>query len=193
MSPSGPGDMGGVTPALAGFALVEEPSGTDAHAAGRRAATRALARFGATLSYDGPRPIADRPGVAVSITHAGSRAVAIAGPAAALGIDLVPDTELDRLDRIATRYLPAFATTPHARAACFAATEAGLKALGLGLLDGGMFDECAVTVTSLDPPQLDPDHLRLVIHRTADATLAVVWSTRAVRAGQPRLHELRIK
>jgi phosphopantetheinyl transferase (holo-ACP synthase) len=162
---------------LDGFALENEPAGDDPHAAGRRAATRALARFGAALAYDGTRPISDRPGIAVSIAHAGSLAVAIAGPAAGLGIDLVPDADLERLARLAPRYLAresALATTPEALAACFAAKEAGLKALGLGLLDGGMFDTCVVTVTSLDPPLLDPGDLRLSVGRISDATLAVV-------------------
>jgi 4'-phosphopantetheinyl transferase EntD len=163
---------------IAGLELAWEPAGTDVHAAGRRAAKRALTTFGATLAYDGTRPIADRAGIAVSIAHAGSRAVAIAGPAAALGIDLVPDEEADRLARLAPRYLAGeavLATTPAARAACFAAKEAGLKALGLGLLDGGMFDTCAVTVTSLDPPRLAPESLTLAIRRTAGATLAIVY------------------
>jgi 4'-phosphopantetheinyl transferase EntD len=167
---------------IAGLELAWEPAGNDPHAAGRRAAERALTTFGATLAYDGTRPIAksaaDREGIAVSIAHAGARAVAIAGPAAALGIDLVPDAEAERLARLAPRYLAAeapLATTPAALAACFAAKEAGLKALGLGLLDGGMFDHCAVTVTSLDPPRLDPDSLTLAIRRTAGATLAVVY------------------
>ena len=115
--------------------------------------------------------------LAVSIAHAGAYAVAIAGPAAAFGIDIVPDSELDRLARLAPRYLAAeaaIASTPAALAACFAAKEAGLKALGLGLLDGGMFDTCAVTVTSLDPPRLEPEDLRLAIGRIDDATIAIV-------------------
>jgi hypothetical protein len=36
---------------------------------------------------------------------------------------------------------------PLARAACFAAEQAGLKALGLGLHDGGMFDTMAPKFT----------------------------------------------
>ena len=185
---------------IAGFELVFEPVGDDARAAGRRAGPRALTSFGAILADDGPRPVA-RPGsnsirpvngvgphfsdIAVSITHAGDRAVAIAGAASALGIDLVPDSEIDRIARLAPRYLAReamIATTPRSLAACFAAKEAGLKALGLGLLDGGMFETCAATVLSLDPPRLDPVDLRLVIARIPGATIAVAYRL----AGAPR-------
>ncbi len=160
----------------AGFELAEVAigPGDDRHAAGRRAAGLALAPFGATLAYDGTRPVAD--GVAISITHGRTRAIAVAGRVARLGIDLVDDADDTRLARIASRFLAPerdLATSAFARAACFAAKEAGLKALGLGLYDGGMFDDCAVTVLSLDPPRLAPD-LVLVIGRVADGTLAIV-------------------
>lgn len=163
----------------AGFELVAvaiEP-GDDRHACGRRAAARALAPFGATLAYDGTRPIAD--GVAISISHGRTRALAVAARVARLGIDLVDDADAPRLARIAPRFLAAergLATSADARAACFAAKEAGLKALGLGLYDGGMFDRCAVTVRSLAPPRLAPD-LILVLGRLADATVAIAYST----------------
>lgn len=141
----------------AGFELAEVSiaPGDDRHACGRRAAALVLAPFGATLSYDGTRPIAD--GVSISITHGRTRALAVAAPVARLGIDLVDDADEARLARIAERFLAperALATSAATRAACFAAKEAGLKALGLGLYDGGMFDDCAVTVMSLDPPTL---------------------------------------
>lgn len=159
-----------------GFELAEVAlcPGDDHHACGRRAAALALAPFGATLTYDGTRPVAD--GVAVSITHGRTRAFAVAARVARLGIDLVDDADAERLARIAARFLAPerdLATTPAARAACFAAKEAGLKALGLGLYDGGMFDDCVVTVLSLDPPLLAPD-LALIIGRTAGGTLAIV-------------------
>lgn len=160
----------------AGFELAEVAiaPGDDRHACGRRAAARALAPFGATLAYAGTRPIAN--GVAISITHGRTRAFAIAARVSRLGIDLVDDADAERLARLASRFLAPerdIATTPEARAACFAAKEAGLKALGLGLYDGGMFDDCAVTVISLDPPRLAPD-LALVIGRIPGGTVAIV-------------------
>lgn len=160
----------------AGFELgeIEIRPGDDHHACGRRAAALVLARFGATLSYEGTRPIAD--GVAISITHGRTRALAVAARVARLGIDLVDDADDVRLARIAARFLAperALATSPAARTACFAAKEAGLKALGLGLHDGGMFDDCAVTVLSLDPPRLAGD-LVLVLGRVGDGTVAIV-------------------
>lgn len=97
---------------------------------------------------------------------------------ARLGIDLVDDSEEPRLARIAARFLAPereLATSAATRAACFAAKEAGLKALGLGLYDGGMFDDCAVTVLSLDPPRLAPD-LALIVGRVADGTVAIAYA-----------------
>ncbi len=160
----------------AGFELaeVEIGPGDDRHACGRLAAALALAPFGATLAYEGTRPIAD--GVAISITHGRTRALAVAARVPRLGIDLVDDADHARLARIAARFLAperALATSAAARAACFAAKEAGLKALGLGLYDGGLFDDCAVTVLSLAPPRLAPD-LELVLGRVADGTVAIV-------------------
>ncbi len=179
----------------AGFELaeVEIRPGDDRHACGRRAAALALAPFGVKLSYEGTRPIAD--GVAISITHGRTRALGVAARVPRLGIDLVDDADELRLARIAPRFLAAerpLATSPATRAACFAAKEAGLKALGLGLYDGGMFDDCAVTVLSLDPPTLgirlaarpgragtcDPPRLAgdlvLVLGRVSDGTVAIV-------------------
>lgn len=163
-------------PAGCELAEVAIGPGEDRHAAGRNAAALALAPFGATLSYAGTRPIAD--GVAISITHGRTRALAIAGRVARLGIDLVDDADAPRLARIASRFLAPerdLATSPSACAACFAAKEAGLKALGLGLYDGGMFDDCAVTVLSLDPPRLAPD-LALIVGRVADGTVAIAYA-----------------
>lgn len=163
-----------------GFVVIElaiDP-GADPHLVGRLAAEQALAALGAgSLAYDGPRPIVTGATAAVSITHSGTRALAVAARTAKLGIDLVDDAEADRLERITDRYLSTerhLATTPSARAACFAAKEAGLKALGLGLLDGGMFDECAVRVVSIDPPLLTAG-LTLLLGRTDGGTLAIAY------------------
>jgi phosphopantetheinyl transferase (holo-ACP synthase) len=164
-----------------GFVLIEIPlaAGDDRHAAGRLAAERALARLGAgALGYDGPRPIVVGASAAVSITHGRTRALAVAARTAHLGIDVVDDSDAGRVARLADRYLRderALAVTPRACVACFAAKEAGLKALGLGLFDGGMFDTCPVRVVSLDPPRLTAG-LSLRLGRTEDATVAIAYA-----------------
>lgn len=166
----------------AGFHLAEVAiaPGDDRHARGREAAARALAHLpGATLDHEGTRPIVRGAPCQISITHGRTRAFAIAADVARLGIDLVDDADDARLARLAGRYLDtAIAITARDRAACFAATEAGLKALGLGILDGGVFDACAVRVCSLAPPRLAPDALTLLLGRVPDGTLAVVYEPR---------------
>jgi phosphopantetheinyl transferase (holo-ACP synthase) len=147
-------------------------SGDDAHAAGRRLATRLLAELGDTLAYDGTRPIASR--MSVSIAHSKTRVVVIAGPVHRLGIDIVDDTDRARCARIAARF---FDAADHA-AERFAATEAALKALGLGLLDGGVFDRTCPVRISLDPPgvMVAAAKLALALGRFGDSVVAVVYA-----------------
>ena len=164
-----------------GFHLVELAIGPDddRHARGREAATTALAAMGATLGYDGTRPIVVGAPGAISITHGRTRTFAVAAAVARIGIDLVDDADQARLTWLADRYLAperAIAITARDRAACFAAKEAGMKALGLGLLDGGMFGTCAVRVVSLTPPRLEPGDLTLVLGRTGEGTLAIAYA-----------------
>jgi phosphopantetheinyl transferase (holo-ACP synthase) len=164
-----------------GFVLVEHvlESGADRHAVGRDAAAHALVMLGGgALAYDGPRPIVVGAPAAVSITHSRTRVLAIAARTRQLGIDIVDDSDAERLERLAGRYLEAergLATSAARRAACFAAKEAGLKALGLGLLDGGVFDACAVRVVSLEPPRLTAG-LALRLGRTHGATVAIAYA-----------------
>ena len=180
----------GVTVVLPpGFVLVDcEVERTDRHDAGKHAAQRALALLapGSRLAYDGTQPVAirapgDREPLAISITHTRRRAFALAGRVERLGIDLVDDIDDDRYERMAPRYLDrelSFAHTPRQVAACFAGKEAGLKALGLGLLDGGMFDACEVDVLALEPARIatrSSGKLALVFGRTEDGTLAIAW------------------
>jgi hypothetical protein len=158
----------------AGLCLRDEAlaPGDDAHAAGRRLATHVLAELGDTLAYDGTRPIAAR--MSVSIAHSKTRVVVIAGPVTRLGIDIVDDADRARCARIAPRF---FHAADHA-AERFAATEAALKAFGLGLLDGGVFDRtCAVTV-SLDPPGVTvaEEKLALVLGRLGDGIVAIAYA-----------------
>lgn len=157
-----------------GFALGHALIDGDRHAAGKLAARRALAELGGVLAYEGTRPIVVGADLAISITHGRTRAIAVVAPVARIGIDLVDDPE--RVARLADRYLAAersFATSPRELAACFAAKEAGLKALGLGLLDGGMFDDCAVRVLSLDPPRITG--LTLVLGSVPEGILAIAY------------------
>ncbi|MDQ3337131.1 MAG: hypothetical protein M4D80_18370 [Myxococcota bacterium] len=146
--------------------------GDDAHAAGRRLAARVLAEHGDTLAYDGTRPIASR--VSVSIAHSKTRVVVVAGPVARLGIDIVDEADRARLARLAPRFLDA---ADHA-AERFAAMEAALKALGRGLLDGGVFDRACPVTISLDPPRVTiaDDELALVLGRLGDSIVAIAYA-----------------
>jgi len=171
-----------------GFELARVAIGPhdDRHECGRRAAREALAALGvdpARLGYDGTRPIVrtstgDRDhGLAVSITHNRTTALAVAAPVGRLGIDLCDDDP--RLPGLAERFLVderAIATSPLELTACFAAKEAALKALGLGLVDGGVLDGTAITVVSLDPPKLSDEALALRVARVPGGAVAVVYA-----------------
>jgi phosphopantetheinyl transferase len=164
----------------AGFAIGEALVGDDRHEAGRVAARAALTQLGSTgtLDYDGTRPIITGDDVRISITHGKRRAFAVASRVLRVGIDLADEDP--RLPALAMRYFATehpFAQTPRELAACLAAKEAGLKALGLGLLDGDMFDDCVVKVLSLAPPRLSCGlaSLELVLRIVPEGVLAIVY------------------
>jgi phosphopantetheinyl transferase (holo-ACP synthase) len=167
----------------AGFLLARVDIGAtdDRHTCGREAARRALAALGedpAQLAYDGTRPIVAGGTAAISITHNRTTAFAVAARVSHLGIDVCDDDP--RLPGLAHRFLVEereLADTPLALTACFAAKEAALKALGLGLVDGGVLDGTAVRVVSLNPPRLSYDSLHLVIARMPAGAVAVVYGT----------------
>jgi len=148
--------------------------GDDAHAAGRRLAACVLAVHGDTLAYDGTRPVAATARARVSIAHSKTRVVVVAGPVARLGVDIVDEVDRARLARLAPRFLDA---ADHA-AERFAATEAALKALGRGLLDGGVFDRACPVTVSLDPPRVTiaDDELALVLGRLGDSIVAIAYA-----------------
>ncbi len=167
----------------AGFELARVEIGPhdSRHACGRLAARRALAALGEdpdTLAYDGTRPIvASRDPIAVSITHNRTTALAVAARVRRLGIDLCDDDP--RLPGLAERFLVdelRMIATPQDLVACFAIKEAALKALGLGLVDGGVLDGTAVTVVSLAPPRLSQAELQLALARVACGAVAVVYT-----------------
>jgi len=167
---------------LPGFALASVELGPhDRRARGQLAARRALRELGEdpeALAYDGPRPIVRDGRAAISITHDRSHAVAVAARVSRLGIDLCRNDS--RLPALAARFLvaeQAIATRFGDLAACFAAKEAALKALGVGLVDGGVLDGTAVTVVSLDPPRLSDGALALAIARGPLGALAVVYTS----------------
>lgn len=170
---------------LAGVASARRRS---ALAAGRRAGHRALAALlgraeglailpapsGAPVVIGCPDP------PAISLSHGRVRALAAAGFVARLGIDLCDAAEEPRLRALAARFLPAerpLLADAWSHRACWAAKEAALKALGLGLLDGGLFGPgpAAVRVRSLDPPRLDPPWLALRLWELPEGTAALVW------------------
>ena len=173
---------GGALPEGFWVERVEIERQADRHACGREAARRALARIGIVedLAYDGTRPYVRGGGAAVSITHGRSAAFAVAARtehASCLGIDVCDDDP--RLPALAARFLAderAIAGDDViALAACFAAKEAALKALGVGLIDGGVLDGTAVRVVSLDPPKLSQEDLRLTLGRVRGGAVAIVY------------------
>jgi len=157
--------------------------------AGRAAARQALhSLLGAAAvnvetlrdSDGAPRLVGLSQPISISISHGLHRAVAAAGAFRRLGIDLVDLAHAPRLVELGPRYLGAelsLLSSPWAHAACWAAKEAGLKALRLGLLDGGVFGpgSGAIRVVSLDPPRLDPAGLSLALAEVAEGPVAVVW------------------
>jgi len=121
--------------------------------------------------------------VAVSITHGKTRAVAVVGLVERIGIDLCELRRAPQVRELAPRFLTRerdLLHSPRLEVACFAAKEAGLKALCLGLLDGGLFDgTCPVEVLSLDPPRIAPAPLQLAFADLPEGVLAVAWSSRS--------------
>jgi phosphopantetheinyl transferase (holo-ACP synthase) len=114
----------------------------------------------------------------VSITHGRRLALAVAGHVARLGIDLCDDDP--RLPALAQRFLAdevELAKTPLDISACFAAKEAALKALGLGLVDGGVLDGTAIRIVSLAPPRLSREGLHLSLARVNGGAVAVVYGS----------------
>lgn len=163
-----------------GFVIGEARVDDDRHEAGREAARIALRDAGSpgALAYDGSRPIVRGDDLRISITHGKQRAFAVVARTQHLGIDLADEDP--RLPALAMRYFATehpFAPGPRELAACLAAKEAGLKALGLGLLDGDMFDDCVIRVTSLAPPRIACGlaKLELIVRIVPEGVLAIVY------------------
>lgn|GEM_PF-3886271 len=157
------------------------------HLAGRLAARRALLALGFDPSRTqiirdldgGPKLRGEAEALAISITHSAGLAYAAVGCVRSLGIDLCCLEAGQRLRLVADRFLRRerhLLGSPYEHAACWALKEAGLKALRLGLLEGGIFDERhRIEVLSLDPPRIRPPWLRVRIIRTHLGPLAIAW------------------
>lgn len=164
-------------------------------AAGRRAAAAALAQLGAglRLDHDGTRPIVQgAEGLAISTSHGRTLAVAVAGPLAHLGIDLCERDRGAQIRALAGRFFDdgelALLVDDRAAAAVWSAKEAGLKALGLGLLASGLFDEparCPVRVAALDPPRFDTPALQLALADREDCVVALAYTAPSITMVAP--------
>jgi len=162
------------------FVVGEALVGGDRHEAGRAAAREALALVGSrgTLDYDGTRPIVVGDDLRISITHGRRRAFAIVGRAARLGIDLADEDK--RLPARPGRDWGTGHTFGSCRlglACCLGEKEPGRKGWGRGLLDGDMFDDCVVHVTSLAPPRIRCTlaKLELVVRIVPEGALAIAY------------------
>lgn len=155
-------------------------------AAGERAAMIALSRAGRglTLGHDGARPIVIGAGdFAISISHGTRLAVAVVGAVLRIGVDLCELVRGAQVRALAARYFTgaerALVITDRDAASLWAAKEAGLKALGVGLLDGGMFDAaaaCPVQIASLREPAYASSELELRLDEHDGAIVALAYT-----------------
>jgi len=170
--------------ALEPASLGEDRRGRE-RALGTMGLERALARLGIQgariVREDGRPPRVEGARIAVSLSHSRTRVVAAAGRVASLGVDVCELSDAVRIRAMAGRFLArerTLCSDDLTTAACWASKEAGLKALGLGLLDGGVFDGRArVTVAALEPPRFDDARLLLAWRPSAGAVIAVAWPT----------------
>jgi phosphopantetheinyl transferase (holo-ACP synthase) len=167
---------------------LQSPTARAAFAAGRVAAHRAIWRAvgrpcqvlregDGAPRIDGPAGTAQ---LSLSITHGRRRALAIVARVPRLGIDHCDLEQAPRLEALAERFLRQerpLLTSAHALAACWAAREAALKALRVGIVEGGVLGPAPPTVwvASLEPPRLVPDRLHLAFGETPEGPVAVVW------------------
>jgi phosphopantetheinyl transferase len=165
-----------------GWARVD-PRG--AHDAGRRAARAALDQIDRTLevTYDGSRPVIRGARLAISISHSRGVAVAVVGAHARLGVDLCEVARGPSIRTLAARFLAPSEVVligdDRSAAVLWAAKEAGLKSLGLGIYDAGILDDplaCPIRIASLVPPRYSSDELVLQIEDHDDVVLALACS-----------------
>lgn len=149
--------------------------------AGRAAARAALAALCGPGAYVIGRDAEGAPVVVgaaarVSITHTRDEVAAVAGRVAALGVDLCAVADAPRVRRVAPRFIAAaeraLPVDDAAWAALWALKEAGAKAVGVGLLDGGLK---ATRLASLAPPRFASPALEAATDVDAGIVLAVVW------------------
>jgi 4'-phosphopantetheinyl transferase EntD len=149
--------------------------------AGRRAARAALSALLGAGDYVIIRnaegaPLVVGVDVRLSITHTRGEAAAVAGTVAAVGVDLCPVADGTRVERISRRFI-----VPAEREMCggtadwallWALKEAGAKAVGVGLLDGGLK---ATRLQSLRPARFASPALDAATEIDDEVALAVVW------------------
>ncbi len=149
--------------------------------AGRAAARAALTALLGPGDYVVGRDAEGAPVVAgldvrVSITHTRDEVAAVAGRVAALGVDLCAVADAGRVRRVAPRFIaPEERGLPlddEAWATLWALKEAGAKAVGVGLLDGGLK---ATRLASLSPPRFASPALEAAVEVEGGIVLAVVW------------------
>jgi len=149
--------------------------------AGRRAARAALTALLGPADYVIVRdaegaPVVVGVDVRLSITHTRSEAAAVAGRVAAVGVDLCPVADGGRVERVSRRFIvPAereLCADPEDWALLWALKEAGAKALGVGLLDGGLK---ATRLEALRPARFASPGLSVATEVEDGLALAVVW------------------
>ncbi|MBI3544540.1 MAG: hypothetical protein HY075_14810 [Deltaproteobacteria bacterium] len=146
--------------------------------AGRMAAHRAIEKLtgqAQEVLKDGVgRPCPTDARIRVSISHGRGRAVAAAGFVDRLGVDLCEHADAGRIETLAARFLSRVPPPGSVRGHCaaWAEREAGLKALGLGLLDGGAFEAAG----SVDAHADVLATLRRWLVDLEDAVVAIAWA-----------------
>jgi len=177
------GDVGvdDLPPAERAIAATLAPERQLEFAAGRAAARAALAALCGAGDYvigrdaDGA-PTIGIAGVRVSITHTRAAVAAVAGRAAALGVDLCAVADAARVRRVAPRFIVAEERAMPGDdvewATLWALKEASAKAVGVGLLEGGLK---ATRLAALAPPRFARPELHAETAVEDGMVLAVVW------------------
>jgi 4'-phosphopantetheinyl transferase EntD len=177
----GEAGLGDLPPEERAIAAAITPGRWPEFCAGRAAARAALTALLGAGDYVIGRDAEGAPVVAgvdvrVSITHTRDEAAAVAGRVAALGVDLCAVADAVRVRRVAPRFIAAeeraLPVDDDGWATLWALKEAGAKAVGVGLLDGGLK---ATRLVSLAPARFASPALEAAVEVAGGIVLAVVW------------------